>query len=389
MYSNKFFLPFKEGLIICILLYYTKSSIIQQSVPQVAFKKNGLLIPNLAFANIKFNINTTSLFNGTTELCNSVSLLKTEGKNLKSKLLQQITKDLEGNCIENIQKVHEIQDVFGIKDSMYRNIYAHYKNKTKRTHTGIQRLVTRQVVAGIVIGVTALLTSLYSIYTTNQLVDITSNNDNIVDDTNHIIEAIQDHDNRLLQNEHQTKRLQQHVKDLSKEVMLNKDVGKALINAVAIKTISNSIARNLQNLQNGLFELLKNRLSPSLLNLNALEKAFKKLQQRLIRTGHRIVVGNSRELLQSEASFVSSSNNQIVVLLHVMLYRPSLILNVYEFKTTPIKTLTDGTSVVLKPRRNILATNDDLTLYTTFTTNELKNNCKKLGNISTVKIITS
>ena len=104
MYSNEFFMPFKEGLIIFLVLYYTNSSIIQQSVPQVAFKKNGLLIPNLAFANIKFSINTTSLFNGTTELCNSVSLLKTEGKNLKSKLLKQITKDLEGNCIETYKK---------------------------------------------------------------------------------------------------------------------------------------------------------------------------------------------------------------------------------------------------------------------------------------------
>ena len=321
MYSKKFFLPFKEGLIICLLLYYTKSSIIQQSVPQVAFKKSGLMIPNLSFANIKFNINTTSLFNGTTELCNSVSLLKAEGKKLKSNLLQQITKDLEGNCIENIQKVHEIQDVFGIKDSMYRNIYAVMpRNETKRMHTGIQkRLKVRQVVTAIVIGVTALLTSLYSIYTTNQLVDITSNNDNIVEDTNHIIEAIQDHDNRIIMNKRQTNRLKKHVEDLSKEVMINKDVGKALINAVAIKTISNSIARNLQGLENGLFELLKNRLSPSLLNLNALEKAFKKLQERLIRTGHRTLVENSRELLQSEASFVSYSDNQIVVLLHVML----------------------------------------------------------------------
>ena len=100
-------------------------------------------------------------------------------------------------------------------------------------------------------GVTVLLTSLYSIYTTNQLVDIASNNDNIIDDTNRIAEAIEDHENRLLQTEHQTKRLKKHVKQLTKEVMLNRNLPESLINAVAIKTIANSLARNLQDIQNG------------------------------------------------------------------------------------------------------------------------------------------
>ena len=78
-------------------------------------------------------------------------------------------------------------------------------------------------------GVTVLLTSLYIIYTTNQLVDIASNNDNIIDDTNHIVEAIEDHESRLLQTEHQTKRLKKHVKQLLKEVMLNRNFSESLI----------------------------------------------------------------------------------------------------------------------------------------------------------------
>ena len=369
----------KEILALILILYYTNSSIVQQSVPQVAFKKNGLLIPNLAYANIKFKVNTTALFNGTNELCNTVSLLKSEAKHLKSKLFTQISRDLEGSCIDNIQKVHEIQEVFGIKNGMYRNVFQHHKNTTKRTHTR-HHLERRQVLAGIIMGVTVLLTSLYSIYTTNQLVDIASNNDEIVDDTNHIVEAIEDHENRLLQTEHQTKRLKKHVKQLTKEVMLNRNLSESIINAVAIKTIANSLARNLQDIQNGLYELLKNRLSPSLINLSSLEKAFKKLQNKLMQTGYRTVVVNAKELLQSEASFVSYSNGQIIVLLHVMLYTNTNILNVYEFRTMPIKTTINGTNIMLKPDKNIIAINNDMTLYSTFTSNELNKNCKKLGN---------
>ena len=92
-----------------------------------------------------------------------------------------------------------------------------------------RQLVTLEVIA---------VTSIVSIYTATQLIDIASGNDDeeIATQSNHIVTALQDTSNRISRNEMKIKQLTDHIEKLKYELVIMKKKDSVVIRALGLKT---------------------------------------------------------------------------------------------------------------------------------------------------------
>ena len=96
----------------------------------------------------------------------------------------------------------------------------------------------RQLIIGGIVAITSIL----SIYSVSQLINMaTSNEDDLVTETNHIINAIEDHDNRIVRHDHNIKRLMQHINKLEEELVITQDLQMIVARIFSIKTQAISV----------------------------------------------------------------------------------------------------------------------------------------------------
>ena len=184
---------------------------IQPTAPTTIFQPNSRIINQYTYANIRVHINITTLFEEVNQLCYVSKLLK-EGKkkmgnsSSSRKLVHMLTEDLAVACKESAMKLKDLTKTFGFKEKVISS-YASSFNKENVTRTREKR----QLIIGSIIAITSII----SIYSASQLINMaTSDDDELVTQPNHIINAIENHENRITRNEENTKRLMDHIKGL-------------------------------------------------------------------------------------------------------------------------------------------------------------------------------
>ena len=162
------------------------------------FEPMGSIIPELSWANIRITLNLTTMFEENNNLCKAHSQLRSEGKtfipklykgdtnNRNYKLIIDMTNNLKHNCLENTYIIDEVADVFGVKDyqrpeylprRISDNLYKMHKNKSKReSDNGIVR-TARQIILGIGLAAVGIITSLVSMFSTQELVQMADQDD--------------------------------------------------------------------------------------------------------------------------------------------------------------------------------------------------------------------
>ena len=125
-----------------------------------------------------------------------------------------MTMDIKQSCIDNSQRLREIGETFGCTE-IETPEHIHKPEETRETSL---RRPKRQLITLAVIAVT----SIASIYTATQLIDIASGDDNeeVAIQSNHIVTALQDTSNRISRNEAKIKQLTDHIEKLKYELVI-------------------------------------------------------------------------------------------------------------------------------------------------------------------------
>ena len=232
------------------------------------------------------------------------------------KLIHILTEDLVISCKNNVLKLNEINKTFGFK--------VEHLQITEDTRK------KRQIIVALI-----ALCSVVSVYSISQLTSMAvSSDDELVTSTNHIINAIESHENRITRSEENVARLMKHIRLLQKELYVLNDVQMTLARIFSIKTQAIDIRSHLDNVENGLYNLIRGTLTPYLVNIETLQKSLDELSQKVTKFGYQLSVYEASEAIQMKSSFVSLTNGTIVVLLHIPIYRIQSALYLYVLYCT-------------------------------------------------------
>ena len=203
--------------------------------------------------------------------------------------------------------------------------------------------------------------------------------DSLIDNSNHIITSIQEHETRIHREEEKTKQLKEHIEHLEEELVGQRKTEDIFIHLFTIKTFSSSTTRHLLRLQDGLYELLKNKLSPKLVTISNIERALTRLKTVTSNRRYKMALQNPSDVFMCDTSFVAIQNGSLIILVHIPIYKEFNLMKLLEYKPTPI-TLTNKTEqqVYIKPESKIIAVNEDMTLYTSYSTEEIHHYCKNI-----------
>ena len=121
-------------------------------------------------------------------------------------------------------------------------------------------LYSFQVVNGSIIAAVGVMTSLVSIFTSNELMSMSSSDDTddeLIDNSNNIIKTLQSHENAIHRDEAAIKEIKDQVEKLEKSISLEKRATDAYIGLFAIKLFGSTTMQHLEQMQDGLYQLLK------------------------------------------------------------------------------------------------------------------------------------
>ena len=165
------------------------------------------------------------------------------------------------------------------------------------------------------------------------------------------------------------------------EEQLEKGISRQYImNEIQIsKSLAYYTTIHLQRIQDGLYELLKNKLSPKLIALHQISGTIDKIERIAMRRGFRLAILNKADIFQVQTNFVSMSSGIVTILTHLPIYKASTIMTLYKYEPMPIY-LTDSQMVqtTIHPEEEIIGINGDKTLYTSYSSTDLNDNCNIL-----------
>ena len=91
---------------------------------------------------------------------------------------------------------------------------------------------------------------------------------------NHIITAIQSHESRIERDESQMKQMKHHLDDIDLELASMIRQSEIFSEATAASIMARHFVNHVSDIQNGLYSLMKNKLSPLLIPVSTIEKAL-------------------------------------------------------------------------------------------------------------------
>jgi len=353
---------------------------ITKTTNEILFYPKGKIVPELSWGTIRIKLNISTIWKDTKHLCKAYNLAKKETARIfhinnftraTPQMSLSIIKDLKHYCHENSKIIDEIIDVFELKVE---------RPKTIPKRPTIVKRARRQLVAigAVVIGI---VTSLVSIFTTRELISMTSTNDDLIDNNNHIISAIQNHESRIQRQNLRTKELQDHVKSLEQILAKSKQSTDLFINLFHLKSYAIQINKHLSDVRDGLYQLFKNSLSPKLVDITTIKKAMKSLEQEAYKRKYHMTIGKAIEAFQLTTSFVAMEDGTIFILVHVPIYRTSTLLQLYEYKPSPIELNNTDMQIMIEPEQKYLSINLEETLFSTYSNDEIEHKCRSINDI--------
>ena len=291
-----------------------------------------------------------------------------------------LTHDIDMMCKENLQTIEEIIQVFNLKQ-IKRPFYATQMKTHFSTDTSLVTIVKRQIVTGIILTVGAI-TSLVSLFTSYELMSMTTSSDtedDLVDNNNNIITSLQAHESSIQREKQTIKQIKTHLDNLEKYLSIEQRTQDTYLNLFAVKMFGTSTTQHLQRIQDGLYQLLKNKLSPQLVPLKKIEGTIQNLTKIANNRGYRLAIKTNADAFMVDTSFVAYENGHLIVLTHVPMYKELHLMKLLEYQQTPLL-LQNGSSqqITIKPQKPIIAINNDLTLYNVYSREEIEHDCKTL-----------
>ena len=130
--------------------------------------------------------------------------------------------------------------------------------------------------------------------------------------------------------------MKDHLLKLETRLSIEKQTFDGYLGLTAIKIYGTSTTTHLQRIQDGLYELLKNKLSPKLVPLTQLNRATAKLRDLTMKKGYELTIKSASDIYMCQTSFVSYENGQLIVLTHIPMFKNKHLLKLFEYQPTPI-----------------------------------------------------
>ena len=390
------------SIIILCDIEHLKTTVIEPTSNEILFKPLGNLIPELSWATVRSKINISDLFKETNQLCKASGVMEKEYLRLGRKyakgrkkikvppnkisdtniyLIELLSHDIMSMCNENTKRIEEIIDVFSLKTIKKPK---HIPTTDGTTAIGTLIRDTRQVIIGTVIATIGIVTSLVSIFTTNELMSMSSSKDSendLIDNNNNIIRTLQSHENAINREKQTIQRIKSNVENLERYLSIEKETFDTYLNLFTIKVFGTTAVQHLQRLQDGLYQLLKNNLSPKLIPLSNLEEVIGQVKDIAMKRGYKLAIGSSSDIYMCQTSFVAHQNGELIILSHIPMYKNKHLMKLLEYQPTPIVlSQQSDKQLSIKPENPIIAVDEDLTLYSVYTKEEIHHDCWSIHN---------
>ena len=158
--------------------------------------------------------------------------------------MEILAEDIHQMCIQNSIRIQEIIDVYNIQ-----------KIEKPLSITEIVPSIirkVRQVVIGSIIAAVGVMTSLVSIFTSKELLNMSASDDTddeLIDNSNNIIKTLQAHENAINRNEATLKDIRTKIDNLEKTISSEKKTTDAYIRLFAIKLFGTTTTQHLSRMQ--------------------------------------------------------------------------------------------------------------------------------------------
>ena len=121
-------------------------------------------------------------------------------------------------------------------------------------------------------------------------------------------------------------------------------------------------------MQDGLYQLLKNKLSPKLVPLTKIQKITSNLRSTARKRGYELSIKSASDVYMCQTSFVAYATVELIVLSHIPMYKNKHLMRLLGCQPKPI-ILSNQTQqqLFIKPKQTIIAVDEDLTLYSVYT----------------------
>ena len=145
-----------------------------------------------------------------------------------------------------------------------------------------------------------------------------------------------------------------------------------------VNILARHLTTHLMSLQNGIYDLLKNKLSPSLVNLETISNTLAKAEIMISKRGYQYAISSATDVYQLETNFVVA-DNKIYILSHVPLLRNAGLIDLHKYISTPILLTNSTRQIVIKPPQTIVGLSPDRSRFVSMTESDLLS-CKHLHN---------
>ena len=334
------------------------------------FLPKGYLIPSANYASLRIQLNISSIFLESAEVCHLSAIMQETVNDIKdlsgtnAKILMVLKDDIQKSCQSDIEILDEIRNAFGITSTQIDNKILDYA-RSKR-----QILVALGTIA---------VTSLISWFTSSELINMSgrsNDEDDLVDNNNHLVSAIQNHESRMVRLEKHQKLLQTQVEKLTKRLVLSIQREEIFTSTFAASTFAEHLNTHIRTIRDALFTLLEsNRLHPSLVEWKLLKKSIIALKERAASRGYKLMLESNADVFQFHSDFVAYPSGRLVILTHIPLASPSSELKLYEYISTPFTNFNTSLQFQIKSDKQFLAINQDETIYAELSQNKLHNEC--------------
>ena len=169
-----------------------------------------------------------------------------------------------------------------------------------------------------------IITRLVSILKSTELIKMSSSedsDDDLIDNNNHIITSLKSHENAINRNEESIKEIKEHVYRLEKHLSLEKQTTDVYLNLFNIRLYGTSASHHLQRMQDGLFSLLENKLSPKLVPLKTIEPIVEKLRKVTRKRGYNLAINSISDVFMCDTSFVAYETGELIILVHIPMFK--------------------------------------------------------------------
>ena len=251
--------------------------------------------------------------------------------NIQAYLVTILAEDINQMCNQNSIRIQEMIEVYNLKKI----------SKSKSIHQIIPSLIrkVRQVVVGSIIAAVGVMNSLVSIFTSKKLMNMSSSDETdeeLIDNSNNIINTLQAHENAINRDEAGIKEMKKHIDKLENTISFEKKVTDAYIGLFSIKLFGATTTQDLERMQDELFPLLKNKVSPNLVPLNRLQTIIAKLRSTARKRGYELAINSQSDAYMCLTSFVAYETGQLVVLRHIPMFKNNHLMQLLEYQPTPI-----------------------------------------------------